>query len=300
MSEDTATAVVTDPAQAQGAPGSEVQPALSVAPASAQDWAAHIPKELAGEKVWERYKGKALPEILGQVVELSKYNAGAIRLPGEQDKPEERAKKLDDVYSKLGRPAQPTEYKVTAQMPEGFQLSEQHDAAFKQVAHKLGMNNDQLNAIYGFYGQYLAEGAKAQEQARKESLDKGLTDLKDKWGSKFDENRSLAQRGFAKFAEQVLGSDAEAQGLMDALAETGMGNDPRMVQVAARLGGMMAEAKLIQGDSAGDSTGDVQAKIDQLKADPAYWNDAAPNHAALVQKVADLYKEKNNPIYARA
>ena len=202
MSEEAA---VTTPAAPAVEPAATVPSAPSTT--APLDWSTHIPKELAQEKVWEQFKGKPIDEVLKQVVSLNKYNVGAIKLPDEKDP--ERGKKLGEIYGKLGRPADPTGYKAEVALPDGVQLSEQHEQGFRQAAHAMGLSNAQYEGVMKFYANYLGEAMQGQAQGVGQSKEEGEKALKDAWGVNYQKNLGLAQRGLGQLAKDALGEEAE-------------------------------------------------------------------------------------------
>lgn len=261
--------------------------------ANLADWSTHIPKELATDKTWERVKGKDLGEVLKRYVELDKYNAGAIKLPGEKDAPEERDKKLGEIFGKLGRPAEASGYSVGEMTwPEGYQISEAHDQGFKMAAHKMGLTQGQYQGVMKFFAEYVGESMQAVSGAATASWKEGEAQLRKDWGSSYDGNVKLAQVGLMSLANSALGDEAEAKGLMDRIKQTPLANDPAFMKTIAKLGFMMEEDKLISVDRSVTNSASIQEKIDTIKADPDYWNDRSPRYEQLMKQVDALYKEK--------
>lgn len=259
------------------------------------DWSTHIPKELAQEKVWEQFKGKPIDEVLKQVVSLNKYNVGAIKLPDEKDP--ERGKKLGEIYGKLGRPADPTGYKAEVALPDGVQLSEQHEQGFRQAAHAMGLSNAQYEGVMKFYANYLGEAMQGQAQVLGQSKEEGEKALKDAWGVNYQKNLGLAQRGLGQLAKDALGEEAES--FIAEVNGTPLANNPRFLRILAKLGADMQEDGLITGEpESGYNRDAIEAKIAEKKADKAYWNERDPRHAVLVKEVDQLYQQLHNPVFA--
>ena len=259
------------------------------------DWSTRIPKELAQEKVWEQFKGKPVDEVLKQVVALNKYNVGAIRLPDEKDP--ERGKKLGEIYGKLGRPADPTGYKAEVALPEGVQLSEQHEQGFRQAAHAMGLSNAQYEGVMKFYANYLGEAMQGQAQSMGQSKEEGEKALKQEWGVNYQKNLALAQRGLGALAKDALGEEAES--FIAEVNGTPLANSPRFMKLLAHLGADLQEDGLITGEpEAGFNKDALEAKIAEKKADKAYWNERDPRHQHLVKEVDQLYQQLHNPVFA--
>ena len=299
MSEDTGTGAASGTAsgngQAAGDAGSSGADAGNGKEISTLDWSRHIPKELQGEKVWEQFKGKPVDEVLKQVVALNKYNVGAIKLPDEKDP--ERGKKLGEIYGKLGRPADPTGYKAEVALPEGVQLSEQHEQGFRQAAHAMGLSNAQYEGVMKFYANYLGEAMQGQAQSMGQSKEEGEKALKDAWGVNYQKNLALAQRGLGALAKDALGEEAES--FIAEVNGTPLANSPRFMKLLAHLGADLQEDGLITGEpEAGFNKDALEAKIAEKKADKAYWNERDPRHQHLVKEVDQLYQQLHNPVFA--
>ncbi len=263
------------------------------------DWSKHIPKEIAQEKVWEQYKGKPIDEVLKQHVALSKYNVNAIKLPDEKDP--ERGKKLGEIYTKLGRPADPTGYKAEIALPEGVQLSEQHDQSFRQQAHALGLSNSQYEGVMKFYAGYLADGMQGQQQVAGKSREEGEKALRSEWGINYDKNLDLGKRGVGAMALDTLGNQTEATELVNRVFESDLANDPAFVKMMTRIGVLTKQDTLVQGeDSVAFNAEAIDRKIAELKADPDYRNDRSPRKPFLVAEVDKLYQQRYNPALAGA
>ena len=259
------------------------------------DWSAHIPKELAQEKVWEQFKGKPVDEVLKQVVALNKYNVGAIKLPDEKDP--ERGKKLGEIYGKLGRPADPTGYKADFALPEGVQISENHLKSFQAMAHKANYTNAQYQEALNWFSGYMGEAMQGQAQSMGQSKEEGEKALKQEWGVNYQKNLALAQRGLGALAKDALGEEAES--FIAEVNGTPLANSPRFMKLLAHLGADLQEDGLITGEpEAGFNKDALEAKIAEKKADKAYWNERDPRHQHLVKEVDQLYQQLHNPVFA--
>ena len=298
MSDQAATATATEPSQATAPVDQTAAPAASAASVAPVDWTTHIPKDLASEKSWERVKGKDLGEVLKRYVDLEKYNAGAIKLPGEKDTPEEREKRLADIYGKLGRPADVAGYKADVAWPEGYQVSDAHDQGFKQAAHKLGLTNSQYQGIMQWFAGYVGEGMQGAGKTMQQSREEGERELKEVWKQNYEKNVSLARRGFGAFAKEALGDGEKVEALVAKIEQTPLANDPNFMQVLAKLGAWMQEDNLISGETETTSKDGIQQKIAAIKAEKAYWDNKDPRHKGLVAEVDKLYQDLNNPVLA--
>lgn len=290
MSEQTGNAAVADQAT-QATPDTTTTDTMP-----SGDWYAQIPAEYGTEKSLASFKGKPLGEFVRSYVEAQKMIGGSIRLPGEKDKPEEAAKKREDIYNKLGRPESADKYDIKMpEMPEGLGFSEQHDKDFRATAHKLGLSTTQLQGLYEWYGNYLGSFAPAMAARRQDAQGK----LQEEWGANFKQNHSLAIRALADLSVKALGQDG-ASAFMDELERTGMGNHVGLIKLFSKLGAQMKEDGLITGD--GDFTTDhLQQRLTELTKPGSPWRIANhPDHDKAVQEVQALREQLENPLLSRA
>ena len=282
MSDEQATATTT-PAPAPAEP--------SAAPAPVE-WSAHIPKEYASEKFWEPVKGKDLGVVLKNYAEAQKMIGGSIRLPNDKDKPEEATKKINDIYTKLGRPESADKYDLKTDV--GVPLDEQALAGFKQTAHKIGLNGKQAQELLDYYGGYLKQAI----QSREGSLKDGMEKLSEHWGRHTDKNVALSQRALSQLIQDEFPDQAEQ--VLQELEATGLGNNPTLVRLFARMGAAMQEDGLITGEEMPVNAEALDDQIRELMGKPEYTDDRHPNHTALVEKVNRLFQEKwGNPLRNR-
>lgn len=237
------------------------------------DWSTHIPKELAGEKVWEPLKGKPLGDVLKGYHEAQKMIGSTIRVPKEDAKPEE----WEAFYTKLGRPEKPEKYDLKAE--DGNRIDKTVLDAFRQIAHENGLTTKQAQAMLDTMNDI--DGIKAREAEK--TLANDLAALKEEWGGAFDRKIVLAQRAVKEFA----GPD-----MVKMLNDSGLGNHPAMIRFMAAIGDYLAEDGTISGDVRGSgSKEDALAKIKAINNDMKhpYWNEG-PGHKEAVEDMKRLSK----------
>lgn len=297
MGETNAAGAVADPAATaqpgQGG-GGTIATADPAAPA-AVDWSAHIPKDIAGEKFWEPMKGKPLGDVLKSYAEKERYIGGSIRLPSEKDTPEVKQQKLNDIFTKLGRPDSADKYEPKLpDLPAGLTFHEPMVKGFLERAHKAGFTKEQAQTAIDFYGEYMASVVPARAEARKTAE----AELGKLWGANYKTNAALATRALATLSAKVLGNE-DAGKFMDYLDESGLGNNTMLLRMFSALGADMKEDGLITGDTEITADG-LQAELDKLTAKGTpYWDKFHPDHDAVVQKVEGLRQQIQNPIFAR-
>lgn len=268
----------------------------SVAPAgNHNDWTAHIPQEYAAEKFWEPLKGKGFGDVLKTYAEAQKFIGGSIRLPGEKDAPQDREKKLNDVYAKLGRPESPEKYDLKLPDVNGVKWDDHAVGMFKQTAHKLGLNSTQLNGLLTMYGEHLKTGLPNIEALNQ----KGAQALQEHWGVNATRNAVMAENGFKQLALAELGPEGSGR-LLDAINASGFGSNPDFVRVVARIVSETGEDKYVDGVDNHRTDEQTDDEIRTLMGSKEYMDDRLPGHQAAVDKVRRLFEEKANPLNKKA
>lgn len=268
----------------------------SVAPTGSQnDWTAHIPQEYAAEKFWEPLKGKGFGDVLKTYAEAQKFIGGSIRLPGEKDAPQDREKKLNDVYAKLGRPESPDKYDLKLPEVGGVKWDDNAVGMFKQTAHKLGLNSTQLNGLLTMYGEHLKTGLPNIEALNQ----KGAQALQEHWGVNAKRNAVMAENGFKQLALAELGAEGSER-LLDAINASGFGSNPDFVRVVARIVSETGEDKYVDGVDNHRTDEQTDDEIRTLMGSKEYMDDRLPGHQAAVDKVRRLFEEKANPLNKKA
>jgi hypothetical protein len=175
-----------------------------------------------------------------------------LKLPEKPDDPA-----WADVHARLGRP----------ETPDGYELKFEGDDAFaKRMAarmHALGIPKSAAAGLNEEWNAYVAEIIQQDEQARQQKDAAEMTELKGKWGAKFDENAELARRAGREFGL----SEDEFKAIS---ASLGSGKTLELFQ---RIGGKLGEAAPFnpQGGNGGGGFGltaeGARARIQTLMGD---------------------------------
>jgi len=186
----------------------------------------------------------------------------------------------DAFFAKLGRPESADKYDWKA--PEGFEVegvTAEHFKAFREEAHKLGLTNKQLSGVMGRWGS-IVEGLQAQQaKIINDTADntKAALSAPTEWGDKFDEKFDVTMK---KLDSLGIRGHLESSGLLT----------PEVLKGFYGMISAKEETALKGGAAKGDS--DIDARISQIKANPAYLNSSHPEHAALVKEHNALFAEK--------
>ena len=160
-------------------------------------------------------------------------------------------------------------------------------ADFKNVAHQLGLTNDQAKTMLGIYNQ-ISENDLAEEQEQFEQMNvEYLQEIQQEWGDDFNKNAELARRGFNSFA---------SEGAVEVLRETGLANHPEILKTFARIGQAFSEDNVLPGTRGaigGMSPVHAEETIASRMADPefrtAYLDGSSPHHEAAVREMERLH-----------
>ena len=200
---------------------------------------------------------------------------GSIRIPGEKATPDE----IKAFNQKLGVPEKAGDYKIARPvLPDYVGWNDQVHTQVLDAAHASGLTTKQTAAVVERLAK-IVQGITPDPHAQ---LEKSKELLQQKWGENFGRNLILSTRA----AEHLGGQE-----LLDALAETGAGAHPVVLDALHKLGAGMLEQGLIKNeDTKLETVQDAQKQIAAIKGDVkhAYWDAAHPNHAAAVQEYRRL------------
>ena len=232
-------------------------PPAAAAPVAAPAWLPGADETLVG---YVQNKGWTEPkQILDSYVNLEKLlgadRAGnTVVLP----KPDAPKAELDAFFNKLGRPAEPTGYKIP--VPEGTTPEFANAAAARM--HELGVSKTAGEALASWWNEQAAAAQTAQKATLDASIAADDAALKTAWGAAFQQNVAVAQA-----AVRALGVD---KATIDKL-EAGMGLKATM-EFFHKIGAKTGESDFVSGSGTerfGNALtpGQAQAKIAELKGD---------------------------------
>jgi len=245
----------------------------------AEGWMETLPEELREDETL-----KSIPDFTAMTKMLvsgqKMIGADKIVVPGAESTDED----WGEVFKKLGRPETGEGYELAKPegIPEGMDWSEDAVVAFKDIAHKTGLLPKQAADLFNWYNGMMGEAYTANANATQESYDGAVTALKKEWGAAYDQKIELAHAAVRAFAGE---EDVKA-------LDEGMGNDPRMIRLFAKIGGAVSESSL-KGVGQTFTPTEVQGEINKILGDPKhpYHDKKHPEHAAAIQAVQELYKQ---------
>ena len=181
-------------------------------------------------------------------------------------------------WQKLGTPEKAEDYQLAA--PEGFEAYNQDLSDwFRTAAHEMKLPAQMAQGLHDrFVENQMAQAQAAQTQVADQQAE-WEGELQKEYGNAFPQRVEAAKRALREY-----GSDE----LKQVLNQSGLGSNPHIVRAFAKIGMTLGSGpQFKEGESAGQfGTTPEMAKeqMAQLRANPAFWDNAHPEHKALVAK----------------
>ena len=195
---------------------------------------------------------------------------------------------LNNIYTKLGKPEQPSGYEIKA---DGQILTEGDVNTYTDIAHKLGLSKTQANGILDYYRSSIQQTTEAMSKDSEQQRQQIEQSLKAEWGADFDAKVSQANRAVA---------DIAGQDLLDMVLQDGtkVGNHPAFIKAFANFADF--KTSVTKEDTISEnsvnyrmSPADAKSRIDTIMNDKshAYWDRKNPvAREKAVKEVQDLYE----------
>lgn len=167
----------------------------------------------ADTREWIEKRGfKGLDDLAKSAREQSKLLGNAIRVPGKDATEEER----EAFLNKLGRPEKVDGYEFAppADLPENLPYDAERAAAFRGLAHKIGLTQAQAAAVHDWAVSNAVEDFNTSSktvQERNIEVAKGETAKLEKLWGPLDSDAMKANLSYADRALQVGGEDVLAE-----------------------------------------------------------------------------------------
>lgn len=237
-----------------------------------EGWKAKIPAAHKDKGFWNNVKSEE--DLYNQFAELQRYRGQSIKVPGETATNED----WNSLYAKLGRPDSADDYNVTMRDHDGkISWAEGSEQWVKNTAHKLGLNNNQVQVLVDSYADLIVDSHTQAVQQR----DAKMAELRDQFGDSYERRMTLGERAMQKVGGEEFIQAAKDQGWIA---------DPTFAKTMLKLGSQFEEANWIDGRVGSMSRGDAQAKLSAIINDSqhAYWVGHHPGHADALKEVQAL------------
>ena len=257
------TEVAVAPA-APAAPAPAVSPAtaaITTAPSTPADAFINTIPENSREYVTN--KGWKSPvDLLTSYQKLeSAFGSNKVVLPKEGDAASEA-----EFRKAIGVPEAADKYDI--KLPEGAPIDEAFLKTAKGWMHEAGLTPKQAQLIASKWNDFTAGALKDQASTKLKASEEGLAAVEKEWGNQTDANKAAAQRAF-KAVSKAAGLEATD---LDAIEET-IGT-AKMLKLFSHFGGMISEARFVDGTHAGGShftPEAARARMAELKTDRAWF-----------------------------
>lgn len=249
-------------------------------------WRANLPTDLQKDETLVRFKDET--EMIQMPINVAKSYVHARSLVGaDVIKMPQTDEEWSNIYTKLGKPE--TQELYVLPNPEGMNPALNDtmgkDAGwFREVAHKIGLNDKQATTLFQEYAKRTSDGyTQISEQAGKEALNTEIQ-LRTEFGSTYDGKNVLGDRALEK-----LGGDS----LINFVNQMGLEKHPEFKRLKFALGTMLAE-DLGLDKTTGElitSKESIQEQIANLQGNKAYLDPKHAEHKAVVEKVTRLMQQ---------
>ena len=183
----------------------------------------------------------------------------------------------DAFYKKLGRPDNAEGYEW--KLPEGVSVdgaTEENFKNFKQLCYEAGLTNKQVSAVLGGWSDIVIKLAQTEQAEREKIVNSSKTTLSadNEWGDKYDDKLNAT----IKLIESL--------GIKKALDSAGLLYDVNVLKAFNSILSAGDESKL-KGEKGGNMT--PQERLEQLKANPAYFSAGHPDHKKVIDEVNAIF-----------
>ena len=192
----------------------------------------------------------------------------------------------EEVYSKLGRPAKPEDYKYSFSEEE---INQDQLKNFNETAHRIGLLPKQAERIIKFYNEMNTQAEADNQKVFEAKQVEAMTDLKKEFGPTYTKRLDQAK----KLATETLGNEM----LNNTVLKDGtrLGDSVEVIKAFSMLADKLSEDEIIKGEGSSYQTAsEIEKEISELTEDGSpYWQKTHPNHAKTVDRVFKLREQLN-------
>jgi len=179
---------------------------------------------------------------------VRKLGQNPIVKPAETASDEEKNAYRNRLLREMGVPEKVDDYKFDdSRLPEDLRQFVDKNAVetFRAKAFELGVTPQAFNEMVAMQVQREVENAKSQSASLDAAREKGMAELKSKWGGEFDTKVKSAIEVAKKFYPDLASAETEVG--------QKYGNDPVIIQVLADMAAKMGETKMPPSSAAAGS-----------------------------------------------
>jgi len=203
-------------------------------------WSQQLPEDLKGNEAFTGFEklGDFAQDYLskkGTVSELEGKLSNSVAKLGENATQDE----INAYYRELGAPEDAKGYELNKREAiEGLSYDDNLEAAYRDTALNLGLSKQQASKLFDWYSEINESAFTNAQQTKETSLEESVENLKKSWGNEYDTKLEKTKKAIEEF-----GGD-ELRTLLD---DSGLGNNPIMIEAFQKIGAAMSEDKFISG-----------------------------------------------------
>ena len=285
------TLLTEAPPAAAGNPAGALNAApLNVAPKNGADAAVQAaldgPPDYIPAKFWDTEKKLPKIEDLGKSYQNLEKLLGREKVPvplSDEDK-----EGWDRWYAAMGRPEKPDDYEIERPtLPQDMPYDEEGEKFLRTWAHQNGMNKKQTKNLFNDYAKLQIERHAAWHQHQQQAKGETLAKLQREHGAQFDQAMTSARTVMQQYG------DPEFRQYLD---ESGLGNDPRLIRVFAKIGKDVAGEQKLKGtpvDTTAPADLDVAIANFRRQHHEALMQKTHPEHAIRVREYTTLFERRH-------
>jgi hypothetical protein len=193
---------------------------------------------------------------------------------------------LDALSRQLGWPESPEGYpEVKVELPEGMAADPEIEKTWRQWAHEARLTPQQMEYLTKKTIEWNvnAHNQQAGEQAQKHA--EATTELKNRWGAKFDSNRQLAQTAAAAFADQAQ---------MEHFKEAGYLADPAFLTLMHKIGEAVSPDRLNARSDGRTNASAIERRLRDLQTSKDWLEGTGPRHDQIHDEIMQLREQLSN------
>jgi len=244
----------------------------------ADDWRSSIPEEIRGHKSLDTIKDVG-SLAKGYVNAQSMIGADKIALPGKHATDDD----WNNVYTKLGRPEEPSGYELSNNLPEGQEPNEKMLEWFKGTAHKAGLSPRQAQIVLQDYNEMNQSQSSVDTGQAEQMVMDTETELKKEYGQAFEDRMSTGNAVAKQFGAEGIDEIQLADGRT-------LGDHPDIIKMMVNIGQFMKEKMgedTLEGvkSNGAMAPSEAAAKLAEIRAPGGpLWDARHPEHDWYVQE----------------
>lgn len=205
--------------------------------------------------------------------------ASVLKMPKGDAPPEA----WNEIYDKLGRPADPKEYNFA--VPEGMEANQPLIDALRPAFHEIGIPKGMAEKLVAKYNEIGGTMAAEQAAAVQTQQTEAMSALQKEWGAAFADRSAVVDR-----AATAFGLDsAKVEALGNALGRA------EAMKFLHNIGSKLGEADFVSGDGKQGFGGamapdQAKARIAELRKDVAWTGRFTSGDTAAKKEWTDLHK----------